>query len=113
MLDIDSLRAFGANVEEGIRRVANREDLYLRLVARVPYESGFTKLREAIIAHNLEAGFQAAHGLKGICANLSLDPLTVIVSEVTEKLRAREDIDYTPYLEEIESLRKKLEGICA
>ena len=110
-MTIEQLRAYGADVDEGLGRCFGNEALYLRLTATVPSEKNFGKLREAVAAGNLKEGFEAAHALKGVLANLSLTPLLKPVAEVTEYLRAGEERDYTPYLEEIEKARAALEQL--
>ena len=112
MLTIEELKKYGANTDEGLKRCVNNEALYLRLVKMVLNNDGFQKLEDAINAHDLDAAFQAAHGLKGIAANLSLTPLLTPVSEVTELLRARQEADYLKYLSIIKEEKNKLELIC-
>ncbi len=113
MLTIDALKDYGANVEEGLARCVNKESLYLRLVKTVPVHEGFNKLYEAIKNHDLEEAFQCAHGLKGAVTNLSLTPLVEPIVKITELLRAKQDIEYTDLLNQIEENRLKLANICA
>lgn len=112
MLTIENLTAFGADVETGLRRCVNKESLYLRLVKSVPASEDFSKLKEAVASGDYEAGFQAAHGLKGVTANLSLDSLSAPIIEITEHLRAHDEMDYQPLLDKIEQKRAELEVIC-
>ncbi len=112
MLTIEDLRNYGADVDTGIKRCANKDSLYIRLVKTIPTHVGFKELVDAIAIKDFEAAFQAAHGLKGVTSNLSLDPLMKPIIEITEHLRNKEDIDYQPLLDEIELQRSKLEEIC-
>ena len=100
MLTVDTLRAFGANVDEGLGRCMGREDFYLRLVKMVRADTNIVRLREAVDAGDLKAGFEAAHALKGVLANLALTPVLTPVQELTELLRARTEMDYTSLLQE-------------
>lgn len=111
MLTIEKLKEYGADIESGIKRCANNQALYLRLVATVPSNIGFNNLYEAIKRNDLIEAFTNAHGLKGILANLSLDPILNPVIEITELLRKKEDIDYSLIIKNIEDNRKKLEEI--
>ena len=112
MLTIDALREMGVKPEEGLNRCMNNEEFYLKLVKMVPGDAGFVKLREAIAAGDLEAGFEAAHALKGVLGNLSLTPMDDSVVEITELLRSRTETDYGPLLETILAQRDALEKLC-
>lgn len=112
MLTLDALRKLGADTDEGMSRCMNDETFYLSLVKMVPEEEGYQRLRDAIEAGNLDAAFEAAHALKGVLANLSLTSMQEKVSEITELLRARTEMDYAPLLEEIAVQREELERLC-
>lgn len=108
MITVDALRNFGANVEEGVERCMGKEDFYLMLVGRVLDDKKLTVLEQQLGEKDLDAAFETAHALKGMYANLSLDPLTKPVSEMTELLRSRTDTDYTQLLEEAKAQFEKL-----
>ncbi len=112
MLTIDALKEYGANTDEGLKRCFGNEGFYLKLVGMAPKEESFDKLFAAIDSHDPDAGFEAAHALKGVLSNLSLDPIIEPVKEITELLRSREDIDYSPYVEKIKEKLEELKGIC-
>ena len=113
MLNMDTLRAFGADAEEGLRRCVNNEGLYFRLVNLTVKDPNFQALPEALAQGDLKAGFEAAHALKGVLANLSLTPILAPVVQITELLRGRVETDYQPYLDEIAAQRAKLEAMIA
>ena len=102
MLTIDDLKALGANTDEGMARCLGKEDFYLRMVGLALADDGFRKLREAVQSGNLDEGFERAHALKGVLGNVSLTTLAEPVIEITEKLRARKDMDYTELLDRID-----------
>ena len=112
MLTVAALNEFGADTKEGLTRCMNNEAFYLRPVGKGIKDASFEKLAAAVAAGDKKAGVEAAHALKGICANLSLTPLTKPVSEMTELLRAGADADYQKYLDEILALREKLAALC-
>ena len=112
MLTIDALRAYGADVETGLKRCVNNEQFYLMLVKKSANEAGFQALPDAIAANDLDAAFAAAHGLKGVVGNLALTPLFDPISEMTELLRAREQRDYGDYLAKIADAHEKLRALC-
>ena len=72
MLTVDKLRAFGADVDDGLKRCMNNEAFYLRLVNMALDDPGVAHLQEAAEASDRKAAFEAAHALKGMLANLSL-----------------------------------------
>ena len=75
---------------------------------RAPSIEQFEKLKETCEAGDLEQGFEAAHSLKGMMANLALTPILQPVEKITELLRARTETDYTPLVEEILEQRRRL-----
>jgi HPt (histidine-containing phosphotransfer) domain-containing protein len=108
MMTIDSLRAFGADVDAGLTRCLNKEDFYLMLVNKAREDQKLTELAQQLGDRNLDAAFETAHALKGMFANLSLTPLTEPVSEMTELLRKRTDTDYSALLHEAQMQFEKL-----
>lgn len=101
MLTIQGLKEFGANTEEGLQRCMGNEAFYLRFVGMVTGDAGFEKLYSSIEAGDLKNAFEAAHALKGVLGNLSLTPIYDPVCEITEHLRAGEEMDYTEYVDKI------------
>ena len=108
MLTLDSLRDFGANVDEGLVRCMNMEAFYLKLVGKAIEDKRIAQLEAQISAGDLDAAFETAHALKGMYANLSLTPLTEPISEMTELLRSRTPADYAPLLRGAKAQFEKL-----
>ena len=108
MLTVESLRAWGANVDEGLGRCLNNETFYLGLVSKALQDPSFDQLKEAVEAGDLGRGFEIAHALKGVMANLALTPILNPVIKITELLRARTVTDYGPLLTEITSARDQV-----
>lgn len=88
-MNLDSLKAFGANTDEGLGRCMGDEPLYLRMVAMTLEDANFDRLREAMGAGDAEAAFGAVHALKGTAGNVSLTPIYEPLCELTELLRPR------------------------
>lgn len=112
MLTLDSLREYGANVEEGLRRCVNNEKFYLMLVMKAVNGNGFDDLKAAIAGGDLKRAFEVCHSMKGVFGNLSITPLYEPVAEMTELLRAGKEADYGAYLEKIGDLLQKLKTVC-
>ena len=108
MLTVAALKEFGANTEEGLSRCMNNEAFYLKMVSRAAPDPSFDGLKAAVEAGDLERGFELAHALKGVSANLELTPICRPVTEITELLRSRTQADYAPLLDEIISRRDEL-----
>ncbi len=111
MITIEGLRAFGAEVDEGLARCMNNEAFYLRMVEKVLKDKGFEELDAAVAAHDSDAAFEAAHKLKGVLANLALTPICEPVTQMVELLRNRTDTDYSQYLNRIKEKKAQLEGM--
>ncbi len=111
MAKLEELRAFGANVEEGLGRCVNNEDFYLKMVTKSVADESVEDLEKAINDKDLDQAFEIAHALKGVFANLALTPLTDPVSEMVELLRNRTDTDYSAYIGKIRDKRDELKKI--
>ena len=111
MLTIENLKALGANTDEGLARCLGKEDFYLRMVSMALADDGFEKLMDAVQKGDLNEGFERAHALKGVLSNVSLTTLAEPVSEITEELRARNEIDYSALLNRIDEELKKYRSL--
>ena len=111
MLTIDNLKSLGANTDEGLARCLGKEEFYLRMVSMALADEGFEKLQDAVQNGDLNEGFERAHALKGVLSNVSLTTLSEPVSEITEELRARNNIDYSALLSRIDEELKKYRAL--
>lgn len=111
MITISELNKIGINTDEGIARCMGSESLYIKLVNMVPDEKNFDKLKAAADAGDMSAAFEAAHALKGVLGNLSLTQMYEKSSEITELLRAKTEIDYTPLINRLLSMRDELAAL--
>lgn len=111
MLTIEGLKELGANTDEGLGRCLNNEAFYLRLVGMAASDEHFAELRKSVEAGDLDAGFEHAHALKGVLANVSLTNVFEPIKEITEKLRTRNDIDYSDMLDKIDEELAKVKAI--
>lgn len=89
MLSIETLKAYGANTEEGLKRCMNMEPFYLRIVGMVKDDGNFDRLKQAMAAGDAKEAFEAAHALKGATGNAALTPIFQPVSALTELLRGQ------------------------
>ncbi len=107
MLNITKMNELGCNTAEGLKRCLNQETFYLNLVQMGLKDENFAKLEEAIKNNDLDKSFEIAHGLKGSIGNLAITPLYNAICEITEELRAKKAIDYSPLLEKVKENRDK------
>lgn len=108
MLTLDKIRNFGADVDEGLVRCMNKEDFYLMLINKALADNRLPELEQQINSKDFRSAFETAHTLKGMYANLSLTPLTVPVSKITDLLRNGTDADYSALIEEAKAQFQKL-----
>ncbi|MEE5992955.1 MAG: Hpt domain-containing protein [Oscillospiraceae bacterium] len=111
MLTIESLKAYGADVEDGLKRCMNFESFYLELVQTAIKDTKIESLETAIDSGNLNQAFEIAHAMKGMYTNLSLTPLSEPIIEITELLRNQTQTDYSALLSEIKAQYQKLTEI--
>jgi HPt (histidine-containing phosphotransfer) domain-containing protein len=113
MITLDYLRAFGADVKEGMSRCLDNEGFYLRLVDMAAKDPSYELLKRSLAAGDLKTGFEAAHSLKGQLGNLGLTPLYDAASELTELLRnAKGDEDFGPLLTKLTEKYDELAAAC-
>lgn len=108
MLTIEKLNNFGVNTGEALERCMNNEQFYIMLVEKALNDNSLERLEVALKNGNLDEGFEIAHSLKGVLGNLSITPLYDVIFEITELLRSRTQMDYTPYMEKAISIKNSL-----
>ncbi len=81
----------GGDYESVLGRLRSDERI-IRFLTRVPSDPCFAELEAAMSAGDAQAAFRAAHTLKGICLNLSLDKLFVSSNALTDALRGKDEI---------------------
>ena len=111
MMTIEQLERLGAGTEEGVKRCAGNEAFYLKMIPKALETERYKKLEDYIRSGNLDAAFEEAHALKGILANLALTPILNPVSEMTEFLRNRTDMDYDSLINEMWEKRNSFDNI--
>lgn len=77
----------GIDVDGALARFMNNEALLLKFLFRFPADPNFAALEQALEQGNTEQAFTAAHTLKGVAGNLSLEELHRQVSLQVEDLR--------------------------
>lgn len=79
----------GADVEGTLHRFMGNEALFLKFLMKFKDDTNYAGLTENLDQGNYEEAFKYAHTLKGVSANLGLDPICRPVSALTELLRGK------------------------
>lgn len=98
----------GADVETTVKRFMGNEAMYEKFLKKFKDNSNYAGLEESIEACNYEEAFKCAHTLKGVSANLGLDPIYKASSDLTEEVRgkANEEVDKEKVQEIWQELQK-------
>lgn len=85
----------GADVENTVRRFMGNEAMYEKFLKKFADNSNYSGLAESLEAGDYEEAFKCAHTLKGVSANLGLDPIYKASSDLTEEFRGKsnEEVD--------------------
>lgn len=82
-------RAAGGTAAEAAPRLGGA-DATRRFLRLFPLDDSFPQLSEALGRGDVQTAFRAAHTLKGVAANLGLERLRALASDMTECLRRGE-----------------------
>ena len=82
-------REIGSDYAAVLERLG-AEDMIRRFVLKFPQDPSFSALEEGFAKRDAEVAFRAAHTLKGVAANLGLERLRALASDMTECLRRGE-----------------------
>ncbi len=79
----------GADVETTLARFMGNEAMYEKFLKKFAASPNCGALEESIRDGNYEEVFKCAHTLKGVSANLGLDPIAKASSDLTEEVRGK------------------------
>ena len=86
-----ALTDWGCSTDSALDRMLGDEDLYLEFLTEFTKDTSFDMLSDALCETKNREAFEHAHMLKGVAANLGLDPLYKALYTVTEALREEPD----------------------
>jgi len=72
---------------ESAKRVMQLDRLIEKFILKYLNDTSFDKLRASWDARDAVGTFEGAHAMKGVCANLGLDALSALASELAEEFR--------------------------
>lgn len=79
----------GADVATTLKRFMGNENMYMKYVMKFLDDKNFDGIRENLAGKDYEAVFAGAHTLKGVTANLGLNPINAAAAEMSELLRGK------------------------
>lgn len=85
---IKALADYGVDFEDAMERFVDDEELYIECLRLFLADDNFTALEKAMAENDAQQAFHAAHGLKGVAANLALRPMQAAIAAIVESLRA-------------------------
>lgn len=111
---LETLKEQNVDTEQALERFVGNEELYIRMLKKLPDETAKKKVVECIRSGDLKLAEENAHALKGTTGNLSITPLYEAYSEIVELLRKgdsqgalKKAEEILPYQEEIISVIEK------
>ncbi|MDE6024666.1 MAG: Hpt domain-containing protein [Lachnospiraceae bacterium] len=78
------------DLEGAMERFMNNEAMYEKFLKKFANETIYAQLASAVEENDTDKAFAAAHTLKGVCGNLSLQGLFEVVSKQVECFRAKQ-----------------------
>lgn len=77
----------GADVDTTLKRFMGNEAMYMKFLMKFSDDRNYDSIMENMKKQDYEAVFNGAHTLKGVSANLGLNPVFTASSHITEMLR--------------------------
>lgn len=105
MTVLEFYKTIGGDYDGTVGRFLGEERVlkFLKLFLKDP---SISNLKENMAAENYQEAFRAAHTLKGVAANLGMDVMQQVSSDITEALRDGKDI------EKAKALMPQLDEVC-
>lgn len=88
-MDFNELLAqIGVDAEATVARLGGMEEILKRFILKFPQDPTFSALAKAYDSRDMEALGRHVHTLKGLTANLGIEPLRQMCEEYLEGIRA-------------------------
>lgn len=84
-----TLEEMGMDVDNTVKRFMGNETLYLKFLNKYQADQSVASIQQSIAEQNAEGAFKSAHTLKGVAANLGLDPIAQYASDIVELFRGK------------------------
>lgn len=83
----------GIRADQALERFMGNETLFERFLKKFPQDPNYSMLLEGMEERDEKKAFSAAHTLKGVAGNLSIQPVMEAASKLTECLRESGHLD--------------------
>lgn len=83
----EALEKSGINIETAMNRFFDNEEMYFSFLDKFTEDDLMVKMKLLIEDNQVKEAFDAAHTLKGVCANLSIDSMNAVLNPMVEVLR--------------------------
>lgn len=80
----------GADVNTTLKRFMGNESLYMKYIMKFLEDKNYEGIISSFEKGDYESVFKNAHGLKGVTANLGLNPINAAAAQITELLRNKQ-----------------------
>lgn len=111
---MDILKENGADVDNSLKRFMGNRGLYEKFLLKFPEDQNMSSLRECMKNKNYGDAFKCVHTLKGVSANLGLNPIQELSSQMTELMRGKQadEIDMDALNKCFEELEESYTKFC-
>lgn len=96
----------GADVEGTLKRFMGNEALYMKFIMKFLDDKNFEGIKSNLEKNDFEGAYVSAHTLKGVTANLGLNPVYGVTTQISDMLKGKApgEIDR----EKLEALKDQL-----
>lgn len=101
----------GADVDMTLKRFMGNEAIYMKFIMKFLDDKSFEGVKSNLEKKDYEEVFKSAHTLKGVTANLGLDPINAVASQISELLRGKKNEDSDIEVEKLGKLWIQLEEV--
>ena len=102
----NQLEENGADVEGTLKRFMGNEALYMKFIMKFLDDKNFEGIKSNLEKNDFEGAYVSAHTLKGVTANLGLNPVYGVATQISDMLKGKApgEIDR----EKLEALKDQL-----
>lgn len=108
---LKELQDVGVDISGSLRRFVDDKKLYEKFLRRFPGNEYMEKLKNEIAVKDYDSALKSAHALKGLSANLGLDPMTEIANEMVRAFREGDNEKAVSLIFKLEEIYMKIVAI--